>query len=73
MSESEMARLAEHAKANPDFLEEFKQDPVNAARGAGFTVSRHEAAAMGDFSELSDDEVITVISNFWMIERPPNP
>lgn len=72
MSENEMAKLAEHAKANPDFLEKFRQDPVTAARDAGFTVSRHEAAAMGDYSELSDEEVISVIANFWMIERPPN-
>ena len=69
MSELEMARLAEHAKANPEFLEQFRQDPVNTARGASFTVEEHEAVAMVevDYSDLDDDDVIKRISMFWMV------
>ena len=73
MGNEEMARLSEHAKANPEFLEKFRQDPVSTAREAGFTVERHESVAMEaeDFSVLSDEEVIDRISKFWMIEGRP--
>lgn len=69
MSEQEMARLAEHAKAHPEFLEQFRQDPVNAARDASFSVEEHEAVAMVevDYSDLDDDDVVKRISMFWMI------
>ena len=69
MSEQEMARLAQHAKDNPEFLEQFRQDPVNTARDASFTVEEHEAVAMVevDYSDLDDDDVVKRISMFWMI------
>jgi hypothetical protein len=70
MGEQEMARLADHAMQNPEFLEQFRQDPVGAARGAGFEVSEHEATVLQgkDYSGLSDTEVVQHISQAFMVQ-----
>jgi argininosuccinate lyase len=68
MGEQQMAKLAEHAKRNPEFLAEFRQDPVGATRAAGFEVEDNEAAAMQrlDFAQLTDEHLISVLDTFFM-------
>jgi hypothetical protein len=70
MGEQEMARLADHAMRNPDFIEKFRQDPVGAARGAGFEVSENEATVLQgkDYSGLTDTEVVQHISQAFMVQ-----
>jgi hypothetical protein len=70
MGEQEMARLADHAMQNPGFLEQFRKDPVGAARAAGFEVSETEATVLQgkDYSGLTDAEVVQHISQAFMVQ-----
>jgi hypothetical protein len=70
MDEQELARLAEHAKKHPEFIAEFRRDPVKATRLAGFEVAEADEARLGnqELSGLSDDQVIHNMTTFFMVE-----
>lgn len=60
MGQQEMERLADRLAQDASFRDQFRQDPVGAAQGAGIQLSDDDVAHLNaaDYTDLSDEDVV---------------
>jgi hypothetical protein len=61
-----MAQVAQMVKTDPQFRDQFREDPVGAAQAAGVNLGDDDISALSsaDFAALSDERMIEAIAQF---------
>ncbi|MGO9820928.1 MAG: NHLP-related RiPP peptide [Solirubrobacteraceae bacterium] len=60
MGQQEMEQLADRLTQDASFRDQFRQDPVGAAQGAGIQLSDDDVAHLNaaNYADLSDKDVV---------------